>query len=66
MSYKTWSKKRKTDKLLEMDAILYTNLGTDSTKEEKNEAKRSSLIIYRAIKEIDPLLGFYLLYSKDK
>ncbi len=35
--YKTWSVKRKVDALLEIDANMYTNLGIDSTKKEKQK-----------------------------
>ena len=59
-SYKTWSVKRKTDTLLEMDAINYTNLGTDSTKTEKKNVKTISRKIYRAISIINPLDGYIL------
>ena len=41
--------KEKIDKLLELDCNMYTNLGTDSTKSEKQEVKRMSKKIYRAI-----------------
>jgi len=66
LGYKTYSDKRKVDALLEMDAILYTNLGTDSTKKEKNEVKRKSRLIYKAIAEVDRIQGLtYLQYLKQ-
>ena len=40
MSYKSWSDKQKIDELLRIDCNLYANLGTDSTPEEKQEAKK--------------------------
>lgn len=66
LGYKTWSNKRKVDALLEIDCTLYTNLGTDSTKTEVQEAKRTSRKIYKAIKQIDWYLGSSLLFAMDK
>ena len=59
MEYKTWSDKQKIDELLHIDSNLYANLGTDSTKEEKEEVKR------RLIKTLDKKLGDELLYSEN-
>lgn len=53
LSYKTYSKERKVDSLLEMDAVNYTNLGTDSTKKERETVKTKSRKIYQAIKTLD-------------
>ena len=58
--YKTWSLKKKVDSLLEIDAIMYTNLGIDSTKTEKKEVKAISRKIYKAISLISPLDGYIL------
>jgi len=66
MEYKTWSDKQKIDELLHIDCNLYANLGTDSTREEKEEVKRRSLIIYRLIKTLDKKLGDEFLYTMDK
>lgn len=57
VEYKTWSDKRKLDKLLFMDCRLYCNLGTDSTAKEKDEARKASRRIYSAIKKINPVMG---------
>ncbi len=65
MEYKSWSDKQKIDELLHIDCNLYANLGTDSTRDEKDEVKRKSLIIYRLIKTLDRKLGDELLYSMD-
>jgi hypothetical protein len=66
-SYKTWSKKRKVDTLLEMDANAYTNLGIDSTKKEREITRKNSRKIYRAILEISPLDGYILeAHMKEK
>ena len=63
--FKSWTDKRKIDKLLEIDCSLYAHLGTDSTKAEKEEVKRKSIEIYRTIKTLDKKLGDELLYSED-
>lgn len=65
LGYKTYSDKRKVDALLEMDAILYTNLGTDSTKKERQEVKKKSRKIYKAIAELDKLWGLRFLQYLD-
>lgn len=66
MGYKTWSDKRKEDALLELDASLYCNLGTESTKAEKAEVRRISRQIYGAIEKINPFWGNYFRLSMDK
>ncbi len=58
--------KDRTDELLKLDAIQYTNLGLDSSKTEKNEVKSNSKYIYKQIKEIDPESGKILITSMDK
>ena len=64
LNYKTISTKDKIDRLLELDAIMYTNLGSDSTKTDRNETKKKSRIIYRAIKTLDRDLGDMLLINQ--
>ena len=59
-NYKTWSLKKKVDALLEIDAIQYTCLGTDSTVKEKKEVKTISRKIYKAISSISPMDGYIL------
>ena len=44
-NYKTISNKIKIDRLLEIDVIQYTNLGSDSTKAEKLIVKKNSKYI---------------------
>lgn len=61
MSYKTISNSSKIDRLLEMNAVQYTNTGIDSTKTEMIEAEFNSKYIYRAIKKLDDSLGRLLL-----
>lgn len=58
--------KEKIDKLLELDCNMYTNLGIDSTKTEKQEVKRMSKKIYKAIQNINEVIGKSLIQSIDK
>jgi len=60
------TEKHKIDKLLELDCNLYTNLGLDSTKTEKQEVKRMSRKIYKAIQGINEPIGKSLLQAMDK
>jgi len=53
------------DELLEIDAIMYQNTGTDSTKANKEEVKKNSRFIYRTIKDLDPNTGKLLLQHQD-
>lgn len=59
------TKKEKLDILFEMDCVMYTKLGIDSTKTEREETKKNSRIIYRGIREIDFYLGCALLRTQD-
>ena len=63
LGYKTYSEAKKVDSLLEIDAIAYQNLGTDSTKKEREQVKKDSRKIYKAIKQLDWPLGCSLLYA---
>ncbi len=58
--------KERTDELLKLDCNLYTNLGSDSTEEEKKEVKKNSKFIYQSIKGIDEVSGKLLLSALDK
>lgn len=53
------------DLLLEQDAKLYTNLGSDSTQEEREAVKRKSKRIYNKIAKLDPEMGELLLKAMD-
>jgi|TARA_B100000902_G_C27054019_1_gene785595 cob(I)alamin adenosyltransferase len=64
--YKSWSKKRKVDTLLEIDADLYCNLGIESTKTEIEAIKIQSRKIYRLIKTIDEYSGKLLLRNEAR
>ena len=57
--------KERTDDLLQLDAIQYTNLGIDSLKSEKNKVKKDSKFIYKKIKNIDTKLGEQLITAMD-
>lgn len=57
--------KQRTDDLLQLDAIQYTNLGTDSHKYEKLQVKSDSKYIYKQLKTIDPTLGEQLITAMD-
>lgn len=56
-SYTSWSDKKKIDRLLELNAIIYTNLGTDSSKAEWESAEVTSRYIYRIIKKYNKEQG---------
>tara|TARA_R110000796_G_scaffold73609_1_gene165433 strand:+ start:4544 stop:4756 length:213 start_codon:yes stop_codon:yes gene_type:complete len=56
----------KISELLELDCDMYTNLGSDSTKTEKQEVKRYSRKIYKAIQGINEAIGKSLLQAMDK
>jgi len=56
---------QRVNELLEIDATMYTNLGSDSTKADKQEVKKKSRIIYRAIKDLDLETGKLLLQHQD-
>ena len=66
LEFKTWSNKRKIDELFRIDCDMYTNLGTDSTKSEREEVKKKSKAIYRIITKIDANVGKHLLFSMDR
>lgn len=51
------SDKEAIDQLLRIDAQMYANTGTDTTKAEMESIKRASAFIYRLIKGIDPEKG---------
>ena len=57
--------KERTDALLKLDRDMYTNLGIDSLKKEKQEVKKNSKHIYKQIKGIDEVSGNMLLACLD-
>jgi len=66
VGYKTWSNRKKIDTLLEMDCVMYTNLGIESTLEEKRNVKMTSKRIYRGISKIDKTLGDTMMRAMDR
>ena len=61
VGFTSWTDQKKIDKLLEIDADLYCNLGKESTKTDIENTKRQSRKIYRAIKSIDKYWGRMML-----
>ena len=59
------SVKDRTDAILEIDAISYTNLGSDSSKTEKNKVKSDSKYLYKLIKGFNETDGKLLLNHLD-
>jgi hypothetical protein len=66
LSNDSWDERQKKDELYRIDCKMYTNLGTDSTKGERNEVKKKSRMIYKAIQKINPHEGTQLLQAIDK
>lgn len=64
--FSSWSDKKKIDELLRIDCDLYCNLGKESTKLAREDVKKNSRKIYRAIKSIDQDLGAKFLLYMDK
>lgn len=58
--------KQRTDNLLELNAIMYTNVGIDSTKIERTKVKSDSRFIYNEIKKMDSNLGKEFISNMDK
>ena len=56
----------RTDQLLELDAIQYTNLGIDSTSTEKKKVKSDSKYLYKLISGFNEKDGNLLLKALDK
>lgn len=65
INFKTWTDRKKIDELLLIDCRLYMNMGCSSTNKEKEETKRLSRKIYRAIKIIDKKMGQHFLMAMD-
>jgi hypothetical protein len=65
VGFKSWTIKKKVDSLLQIDADLYCNLGTDSSDTEKKQAIIKSRKIYNAIKKCNYELGSRLIQSMD-
>lgn len=65
-NYTSISNIEKINRMLEIDAIQYTNLGSDSTKSEKEIVKKNSKYIYKIISKINPEIGRQFLEHQDK
>ena len=66
IGFKTIKNKEKINRLLEIDHLQYCNLGLDSTKSQKNNIKKNSRYIYRAISKINYTMGKRFLHHQDK
>jgi hypothetical protein len=62
----TMTDKEKIDNLLWIDANIYSNMGTDSTQKERDEAKKKSKKVYTCIKNIDNEIGEKFIRLIDK
>jgi hypothetical protein len=65
IGFTTWTKERKIDELFRIDSYMYTSLGIDSLKSEREAVKKKSRTIYRAIQKIDQEIGRQLLSNAD-
>tara|TARA_R110000822_G_scaffold1869_3_gene8676 strand:+ start:2274 stop:2507 length:234 start_codon:yes stop_codon:yes gene_type:complete len=65
VEFTSWTEKQKIDELLRIDCAVYTCLGSDSIKRDREEARRGSIKIYNIIKKIDKRLGKILLEAMD-
>ncbi len=63
--FKSWSDKKKIDELLRLDCSQYTNLGIESSKQDRQKVKKNSVKIYKLIKKIDKELGEKFLRVMD-
>ena len=62
----TYSKRKKIDKLLELDASQYCNSGIDSTVTHRQLIRKNSRYIYRAIQKLNYEMGRKFLHCQDK
>jgi hypothetical protein len=66
LNFSSWDSRRKMDEFFRIDSDMYCNLGSDSTKTEKQIVKKNSKALYKAIQKIDSSVGTSLLYHMDK
>ena len=66
LSFSSWKPKQKIDEFYRIDTDMYCNLGTDSSKAEKQAVKKKSQILYRAVQKVDSAIGTSLLHHMDK
>jgi len=65
INFSSWTDSKKIDELFRIDSYMYTNLGIDSTKKERDQVRKKSRYIYRAIHKIDQALGKQLINQLD-
>ena len=65
LGFTSWSDKKKVDTLLQIDCNAYARLGSDSSKKDREEAKKISKKIYKGIKLVSPEVGTSLLQALD-
>jgi hypothetical protein len=66
LNYKSVSKRDKISRMLEINAIMYCNLGIDSSLNAKRRVKKNSRYIYRAISKLNKEMGTKFLLYQDK
>ena len=62
---KTYTTKKKVDKLLEIAANLRCQLGVDSSQKDRDQVGRLCTAIYRGVKRINSEEGNILLRTQD-
>lgn len=60
-----FTKAQRISELLRIDTFMYTNLGINSTKEEKRAVQQKSEEIYRQIQKLDKDVGLQLLNKEN-
>lgn len=65
INFSSWSDRKKIEELFRIDTYMYTNLGLDSLKKEREDVRKKSRYIYRAISKIDPKIGKHLISNMD-
>tara|TARA_R110000787_G_scaffold93996_2_gene196554 strand:+ start:477 stop:710 length:234 start_codon:yes stop_codon:yes gene_type:complete len=65
INFSSWSEDKKIGELFRIDTYMYTNLGTESTKKEREDVTKKSKYIYRAISKINPSIGKHLISNMD-
>lgn len=62
---KTYTTKKKIDKLLEIAANLRSQLGTDSSQKDRDHVGRLCTALYKGVKRINSEEGNILLRTQD-
>ena len=65
VGYTSWTAQKKVDTLLHINSTLFSNLGLDSSNQERLASAQVSKKIYKAIKIVNPVLGKSLLLDID-